>query len=157
MSTSQKALEKIVQENNDSNVVLHAKRELPGCKKDADEMDALMAKQVIQLLAVFSTHGHSGFSAPYAIQMFTKLASLEPLGPLTGEEDEWVDVSDGAGGSMYQNIRASNVFKDANGRAYDINGKVFQTPDGCRYTNSESRVDINFPYTPVTEYIEVED
>lgn len=137
----------------------HARRELPGLKPGANEMDVLMANQLLELLAVFSTHGHSGFSAPWAISMFSKLAKHEPLGPLTGESDEWGDVSESSGkapGTYWQNIRASHVFKDEDGRAYDINGKIFRDPDGCTYTNRDSRVYIEFPYTPKTEIVDVD-
>lgn len=41
------------------------------------------------------------------------------------------------------------------GKAYDINGKVFKESDGCCYTNKDSRVYIDFPYTPKTEYVKV--
>lgn len=152
--------------NEVSNYELHARREMRNMlSDDADEMDKLMAEQVIELLQVFSKHGHSGFSAPYAISLFSTLAKFEPLGPLTGEDSEWNDVSgcsDGDDGYMtMQNNRASHVFKHVykDGRpeyAYDINGKVFRDADGCTYTSGESRVLVEFPYTPVTEYIDVQ-
>jgi len=47
------------------------------------------------------------------------------------------------------------VFKDADGRAYDIDGRVFREPNGCCYTSSDSRVYITFPYRPKTEYVDV--
>lgn len=148
-----------------SNLVLHAERELAkSLSLNADEMDRLMAEQVIELLTVFSKHGHSGWSAPYAISMFSKLAKYEPLGPLTGEDDEWQNISYGNKDTdydTYQNTRASHVFKHVYhdktkaDYAYDINGKVFREPSGCCYTNSNSNVEVHFPYTPHTEYVDV--
>lgn len=137
------------------NIQKHAKRELPGLKPGADKMDKLMADQLLQLLAVFSSHGHSGASAPFAIRMFEKLANYQPLGPLTGDDDEWTSVNDFGDDMKYQNLRASHVFKGSDGRAYDINGKVFRDPDGNCYTSGDSRVYIEFPYTPVKEYVDV--
>lgn len=152
--------------NEVSNYELHARREMRAMlADDADEMDKLMAEQVIDLLRTFSKHGHSGFSAPYAVNMFSKLAKYEPLGPLTGEDSEWNCISDYCckddDYATYQNNRASHVFKHVytDGRpdyAYDINGKVFVDVDGCSYTSNESKVEITFPYDPTTEYVTVE-
>ena len=57
----------------------------------------------------------------------------------------------------YQNKRFSRVFKEGkDGQAYDMQGKVFVEPDGCSYTSRDSRVYIEFPYVPHTEYVKVE-
>lgn len=136
------------------NLIEHARRELPGLRPGADGMDKLMAEQVLELLAVFSAHGHSGFSAPFAIGMFKDLANFEPLGPLTGEDDEWADISGGET-KLWQNIRCLHVFKGEDGRAYNIEGKVFRQPDGCCYTSRDSRVYVEFPYTPERKYVDV--
>ena len=105
---------------------------------------------VLELIDVFAKQEHSGSSAPFCVALFQKLASYEPLGPLTGEDDEWVEV----GPEVFQNARCSHVFKE-DGEVYDINGKVFREPDGMCYTNHESRVPVTFPYDPVTEYVDV--
>jgi len=116
-----------------------------------NELQEMICNHVLKLLEVFADEGHSGSSAPYAINMFKKLAAFEPLAPLTGEDWEWIEVSNG----FFQNKRCSHVFKE-NGKAYDTKGKVFVEPDGCSYTNKESMVYITFPYTPRTEYLKVE-
>jgi hypothetical protein len=127
-----------------------------------DEMQKAICIGVLKLLEVFHEEGHSGSTAPYAINMFEKLANFKPIVPLTGEDWEWNDVSHYNGSStMYQNKRCSHVFKDADGRAYDGNGKVFWEwytgEDGVKrkshYSCRESRVYIEFPYTPTTEYV----
>lgn len=132
----------------------HAERELKFAGYDLDEKEdgpnKWIVENLFELLDVFGKQGHSGSSAPYCINMFKKLASFEPLGPLTGEDSEWVEITPG----VFQNIRASHVFK-ANGQAYDINGKVFREPNGVGYTSRDSRVDVTFPYTPKTEYVDV--
>lgn len=126
-----------------------------------DEMQEAICQHVLKLLEVFSEEGHSGSSAPYAINLFTKLAKFEPLVPLTGEDWEWNEVGSG----VFQNKRCSHVFKDAeqfNGQAYDINALVWwdwnTNEDGEKsksyFTNYQSRQPITFPYTPKTEYKE---
>lgn len=116
-----------------------------------NEMQEMICNHVIKLLEVFANEGHSGNSAPYAINLFKQLAMFEPIVPLTGEDFEWVKISS----DTWQNNRCSHVLRDANGRAYDINGKVFERPDGCCYTSKDSRVYITFPYMPKTEYVKV--
>jgi len=137
----------------------HAIRELialgysVGSNKKED-MNSMVVDNILELLDVFSNQGHSGFSAPYVAELFKKLALFEPLSPLTGEDSEWQPCSFGNG---YQNIRASHVFKDEDGRAYDVHGKVFRDKNGSCFTSGDSRVYITFPYTPTTEYIDVDE
>lgn len=129
--------------------------------KYCDEMQQAICEHVLKLLEVFDGEGHSGSSAPYAINVFKTLASFEPLVPLTGEDWEWNDISEYGGGTKYQNKRCSRVFKDIDGRTYDIEGKVFwewwTDEDGVKrkshYTCSDSHVDVVFPYTPTREYV----
>jgi hypothetical protein len=137
-----------------SPLVLHAERELTAIGYDLNQKEEdpnkWICKNIIELLEVFSEQGHSGFSAPHCIYLFTKLASFEPLSPLTGDDNEWVEVREGT----FQNKRCGNVFKE-NGIAYDIDAKIFRDSDGGCYTNRDSRMNITFPYTPKREYIDV--
>lgn len=107
-------------------------------------------ENVLELIDVFASQGHSGSSAPYCILLFSILASFKPLGPLYGTPDEWVGVADG----LEQNVRCGRVFRE-NGEAYDVDGKVFRAPNGCTYTSRDSRVPVEFPYTPKTVTIDV--
>lgn len=123
-------------------------------QEQEDGPNKWIQENVLELLEVFSRQGHSGTSAPYCISMFEKLANFEPLLPLQGTDDEWADVEAG----MFQNKRCSSVFKDKKtGRTYDINGKVFVEPNGASFTSSDSAVDVEFPYTPKTEYVKVDE
>ena len=141
-----------------SKTVRRAEREflaagyIPLDKEQEDGPNKWIQQNVLELLEVFSRQGHSGFSAPFAVEMFRKLAMHEPLVPLTGADDEWTDVGDG----MLQNNRCSHVFKDVDGRAYDIEGRVFRDHNGCCYTSRDSRVYVTFPYTPTSEYVDVD-
>jgi hypothetical protein len=129
-----------------------------------DEMQEAICNHVMKLLEVFDDEGHSGSSAPYAINLFEKLAMFKPLAPLTGEDWEWVNVAEQNGGPLWQNKRCGHVFKDNEG-AYDINGIVFYdwyvNENGDRhksyFTGKDSRVPVTFPYTPTTEYREYVD
>lgn len=151
-----------------SNLHAHALMEfkaagwLDGTGAYRDEMQAAICEHVLTLLKVFADEGHSGSTAPYAVNMFKKLAMFEPLVPLTGEDWEWHEASEG----VFQNKRCSRVFKQAdrfNGQAYDIDGRVFyewytdkETGEKYKshYTSRDSFVPVTFPYTPSTEYVE---
>ena len=135
------------------NVMAHAERELPHI--GTDEMGRLMAEQVREMLLVFSTHGHSGFSASYATGLLQKLMRFEPIAPLTGEPSEWFDH-----GECKQNFRCSRVFMQAdrfNGQPYDIDAVVFREPSGACFTGRGSHQPITFPYTPRTVYVDVDE
>ena len=73
-----------------NNYELHAAREFLGAGwvdakgNWANEMQQLMCQQILELLNLFCTHGHSGTSAPYAVNLFKALAMFEPIVPLQG-------------------------------------------------------------------------
>jgi hypothetical protein len=84
--------------------------------------------------------------------MFFKLANHECLTPLTGEDSEWEKIDF----QTMQNIRCSRVFKNINtNEVYDIQGRVFEEPDGARYTSKESKTLVTFPYIPTTEVVKL--
>lgn len=149
---TQMLLRAVVWLARDSNIISYARRELPDA--DRDEMQADMNRCILQLLAVFSLQANSGFSASYATSVVEKLMRFEPLSPLTGADDEWIDHGNG----VFQNRRCSHVFKQPDlfgGQPYDLDGRVFREPSGACYTNWESMVPITFPYTPKREYVDV--
>lgn len=150
----------------------YAKRELDliGMTEDGDEYNAMGRQAILEIVEKFADQGHSGFSASYCISALEKLLRWEPLSPLTGEDSEWTEL-DYDGDTKYQNNRCGRVFKDADGRAYDIDGKVFWEwydrellPDEegypgtvrtkSHFTSKDSRVYIEFPYVPTTVYEE---
>ncbi len=121
------------------------------------------------MLKVFSLQGHSGFSAPYAINYFTTLANHKPLTPIQGTEEEWFLHDEIEGKTLYQNKRQGAIFKDDenNVRAYYLDALVWSDED-ISYTGDallrkengdvvtySSRQFIKFPFTPKTFYIDV--
>ena len=115
------------------------------------EIGPNMDIELRELLLVFSSQGHSGASARIVTDLLGKLLCYEPIRPLTGEPNEWCEVSLG----LYQNKRCSRVFRQAgrfNGQAYDAQGIVWQEADGACFIDHNSCVPVTFPYTPKTEY-----
>lgn len=135
----------------DSNIVDHIRCEMP---ESDDEMQNMMRAHLIRMGQLFAAEGHSGFSASYALAALEKLLNFEPLGPLTGEPDEWVWLDYGEE-MKAQNKRCGHVFMRVDGTAYDSEGRIFREPDGCCFTSKGSAVDIAFPYTPTREYVDV--
>ncbi len=144
----------------------HAERELDRIgfdgKSGDDDLDRqfnrMVRDDVLALVDALSATGQSGGSAPLVLSLFGTVARFEPLSPLTGEDDEWTDVS-GPGeppGSHLQNKRCSRIFK-VNGQAVDLEALVFKRPDGVVFTDHRSRRPITFPYTPRTRTVDVDE
>jgi hypothetical protein len=126
-----------------------AKRELKHLLDSKEEYDNRMAENVLELLNVFANQGHSGFSAPWCVQLFSRLAMYKPLGPLTGEDDEWQKIDN----NLFQNKRYSAVFKKGkDGKAYNVEARVFSDDGGKTwFGNKNSWEYIDFPYTVPNE------
>ena len=104
-------------------LVEYAERELDriGMVADSeDEMNRAMRNHIMNMVVAFSDEGHSGYSASYALAVLKRVLIYKPLSPLTGEDDEWIEVAD----NLWQNKRAYSVFKDSDG-AYWSDGIVF--------------------------------
>ena len=141
-----------------SNLLKHAERELTLIGYDGkDEYDNMAKEAILQLIETFAKQGHSGFSADYVANMFHKLANYETLSPLTGNDDEWNDVSDMSGDrkTLFQNNRDSRVFKNDDG-AFFTEAIVWQD-DVYHFSNKDSKRYIkSFPFTPKTFYVKVD-
>ena len=132
----------------DSGMVAYAESEL-GSPDGKDGPDIWMHEHLLDMVRLFSLEGHSGSSPPMASAMLKRLLDWKPLGPLTGEPDEWLD-RDHMDGNTLQNRRRSSVFKHIDtGDVYDIYGYVFREPEGFQYTSSQfSSRKVTFPYVP---------
>lgn len=122
----------------------YAKNELARIEHDEEGLQDRIDKNILDLMEVFENQGHSNMSASYVLSIFNRLAHFRPLTPLTGEDDEWNEVGSG----RWQNKRYSAVFKEEDGRAYDIEGKIFSDDGGeTWFTDINSRIYIDFPYS----------
>ena len=104
----------------DGNLFQHAKRELELAgmfDKDSD-YNGMMGDAVLELMEVFASQDHSGFSASMCLDIFNKVAKFENLTPIGTTKDEWVDVSEQSQESMWQNKRNSALFSKDNGKSY---------------------------------------
>ena len=87
--------------------------------KESDGINKMMYDNILQLIKVFSKQGHSGYSASYCREMFYKLSSFKPLGPLTSDKKEWMAVE----GGFYQSNRNPACFSTDLKYYYDLDEK----------------------------------
>lgn len=137
------------------NLVEHAKYELDrilkGCEaKEEYDLQLLVNNNILDIIKLFAEQGHSGTSSAYVIEFLHRLIQYKPIGPLTGEEDEWeISVASDCDIPIYQNKRCPSVFRTGtdNSTAHMIDGKIFSDNGGCSwYTSKNSSIPIEFPF-----------
>ena len=111
---NKKALQYIIAH---SNICRHAKSELKraGYGKGEGGPNDWMYEQVMESVAVFTSHGNSGGSAPFEINLVKKLCSWDIISPLRFTDDEWHQINEDG---TCQNTRKCDVFKEPNGRIH---------------------------------------
>ena len=109
-----------------SNICRHAKAELKlaGYGKGEGGPNDWMYEQVMEAVAIFASHGNSGASAPWEINLVQKLCSWDIISPLRFTDDEWHQISEDG---TCQNKRKSDVFKEPNGDIH-YNGAFTKRP-----------------------------
>lgn len=155
-----------------TNTQIHAKREFQILRETIPDAIILeFEPEILALCEAFGRSGQSGGSAPYTAGAISaaldKLLLQEPIAPITGEEQEWVDVSHYMGGeTVYQNARCGALFKEGEEvsccdaivwkgpEKYDtFTGSVY-VPDLTELIRSSQLVK-SFPFTPKTFYVDV--
>lgn len=115
-------------------IINHAKREL-AATNFGEEDSAVM----IEILEKFFSQWDSGGAVWCVAPVLQRLIAGKPLGPLTGEDSEWMEVGEDASDRIWQNIRCGTVFKTQS----HYNGEV-----RCYDIDVEGRPNITFPYSP---------
>lgn len=124
--------------------------------KDSD-YNGMVGKAVKELLGIFQKQGHSGMSAPHVARIFERLVRGDTLTPLTGKNDEWIEVEN----NMFQNKRCPAVFKDSKrSKAYYLDAIVWQGEKSYdtftgTVQNISSRQNLSFPFMPKTFFVDV--
>ena len=115
----------------------------------ARDTQKMMNSDVIELLKVFEEQGHSGFSASWAINLFSKLAKYKLITEIEDNPEDWDE--DG------QHKHIPSVFKREDGTCYYMYGRLFTEPDSDNFFyNKASSIDVTFPLKPSdleTKYI----
>lgn len=129
--------------------------------------------EMLSLIEKFGRSGQSGGSvhitAAVLCSTIKSLCLQEPISPIMGTDDEWVDVTEiSAGRILFQNNRCSAVFRDGkDGVPHFIDAIVFKYADeNGQFTSNSgvlkkdgSRVGsqqyVRLPFTPKKFYIDV--
>ena len=90
---NKKVLAKIIER---SNICKHAIKELKlaGYGKGDGGPNDWIYQQVLEAVAVFSSHDNSGISAPWEINLVQKLCNWGIISPLTFKDDKWIRISE---------------------------------------------------------------
>ena len=103
-----------------SNIAGHAWDELNRAgafTAEGDFYGGMTGRAVMDLVAVFVEQDHSGLSASLVADAFHRLVMFQPLGPLTDNPDEWMEVTDG----LWQSRRQPEAFSRDGGATYRLN------------------------------------
>ena len=114
--------------------------------KDGD-YEGMLGNAVMELIKVFASQGHSGFSAQLTRELFNLVSDYKPLSPLTDNPDEWMEVGDqmpprtpSGEGSVWQSRRNPEAFSEDGGKTYyllsdmDVKGRE---ENGTTYTTTD--------------------
>lgn len=138
------------------NIIEFSENELNLLLKNCKDADAVQVQKeinsnIMEIVKLFAQQKYSGFSAGYVLNIIERLLKYKPLTPLTGEDDEWEEVSISDTQKVLQNKRCPQVFKEineTNGVVYDSEGKMFSSDNGHTWWHtSESRVNVTLPYS----------
>ena len=128
--------------------------------------------EILAICEKFGSSGQSGGSAPYVATALShaikKLCLHEPICPVTGIDQEWVNVTDISDSPTYQNNRCSALFKNGDlGNPYYLDaiiwkgdtegesGNDWDTFSGTVEGITSRQFLQGFPFTPKTFYIDV--
>jgi NTP pyrophosphatase (non-canonical NTP hydrolase) len=130
-------------QTHDSNMVAFAESELeklmPGESNEEDRHN------ILAVIETVASIGMSGGSASMIIPIIERLMTFTPLTPLTGEDDEWTDMTEHCanrdGRRTYQNKRCSTIFKYVYPPEQD-------RPPHCFDVDGDHAKPITFPHRP---------
>lgn len=83
----------------------------------SDGYDGAIYESVMAIVSKFASQGHSGMSGSITLTILERVLNFKPLSHLTGDDTEWNEVETG---QLWQNRRCGTIFKNAEGRAWNI-------------------------------------
>lgn len=115
--------------NEDSNFVIHARRELELIGEEPAVID-----DICRIMTAFADMRHSGGSASVVIPWINRLLQFKNLSPITDNPEDWIEV----GPQTWQNRRSSDLFSHNGGKSYhsvdwphsEWENKAFSAPHG---------------------------
>ena len=122
------------------NLIEHAKRELDLAGYDLTKDDYMnnCAKNVMELIKVFSKENHSGLSAQITLSLFNKLVNYKNLTPLTNNPEEWIKLGD-TEQEEWQSIRNPECFSADLKTYWSLEENMETDSDGGRYFKNKAQ------------------
>lgn len=128
-----------------TNTQRFAKRELDILVKSATDPNNRpiiepFIPEILSLCESFGNSGQSGGSAPFVAtalaQAIKKLCLQEPICPISGFDEEWIDVAHLGDDTdiLWQNARCGGLFKGINGRAWYLDAIVWKGEGNDTFT-----------------------
>ena len=129
------------------NLIEYAESELGRIPKDKDGMQEIINQNILDLVKLFSSQGHSGLSGRYVINALSRLLEHKPLNLLTGEDDEWGEPY--GPDETQQNKSCPSVFQSKKEPPHDIDAIAVSDNGGESWFYSHLfKKEIAFPYLP---------
>jgi len=117
---------------------------------DEDGMQKSITNDILEVINLFKEYGFGKDET----QKLSRLMDWKPIIPLTGEDDEWSDISmyDREGSTSQQNKLCSAVFRDNfdNATAHYIYGRVYTDNGGHSWFTGNHKDGVVHSSTPVT-------
>lgn len=122
---------------------------LAGYINSNDKMSRLMVNQVLETLAVFSSHKNFSFLPHTEFELFNILANHKILTPLTFKDNEWDKIDK----HLWQNNRIDSIFKDNTGRIQYANAYCCEINRSYSYKTKKWNKDSEVCYYPYTVFL----
>jgi hypothetical protein len=136
----------MMEEQEKSDLLLFAERELARIPKDDKGMQEGINQHLLDIVKVFSDWNHSGSSAEYTIAVLERLLRYLPLSPIEDTPEDWNEYLP----SRFQHRRCSMVFRDKDqfdGKAYFSDAKIFSRDGGETWVSNKNSFEaIEFPF-----------
>lgn len=110
----------------------------------------------LDLVGTFSDMRQSGESAAIMFNILSRIIRFKPISPLTGEDDEWIEIQHTDELKLYQNARCTSVFKTIIGPnlvfTYDLDATLVSLDGGKTFGFDKKycKTPVTFPYDPPT-------
>lgn len=147
-----------------TNTGRHAELEIKALMKGNPENPIKgMEKEIVALADAFGRSGQSGGSGPYTAsllsQLVRELCMQQPVSPLTGEDDEWEEITESKE-KIFQNKRCGSIFKHEGDKCKYIEAIIFEDEEGHSFAGEVEGIFSaqgikSFPFIPKTFYIDV--
>lgn len=124
-----------------SNLETHAERELrrAGLFDEDSDYGGMLGSAVMRLVKQHAAEGHSGMSAEMVMEIFGIVGRFKTLTKLTSDPEEWMEVGDQDGKTLFQSRRQASCFSVDGGKTYYDIDELAPNTERVMHTSEEPR------------------